>query len=110
MFLFRRWAWSRWSDNNSMVKINNEKRAITLIELIIATTITSAIFVLLFSLVANKLTAGAKSDAGTYYCWKDWNGDLYEKAPLKEITKVDECSIQIPKAAKNTTAYLIGGG
>ena len=92
------------------IKISSKKKSITLVELLISITMTSALMILLFSVITKKASVIAYHDKGTYYCWKDWYGNLYQKAPSGNIHKVNECGVKVPRNAKNIKAYLIGGG
>ena len=64
----------------------------------------------MFSIISKKASFVAYYDKGTYYCWKDWNGNLYQKTPSGSITSVSECRVKVPRNAKNIKVYLIGGG
>lgn len=64
----------------------------------------------MFSIISKKASFVAYYDKGTFYCWKDWNGNLYQKTPSGSITPVLECRVKVPRNAKNIKVYLIGGG
>lgn len=64
----------------------------------------------MFSIISKKASFVAYYDKGTYYCWKDWDGNLYQKIPSGSITSVSECRVKVPRNAKNIKVYLIGGG
>ncbi len=88
-----------------------KKTAITLIELIVSITTASIIFILLGNIISKKLNATSLAyEKGTYYCWKDWDENLYQKTPMGSIQTVSSCRVKIPKNAKNIQVYLIGGG
>ena len=102
----------------------DKKFGITLVELIIALTMVSILMVMMFGVIFKKTKASIMTPSGTFYCWKDWNGKLYqmtvaskgaktEKEAPHEV-KGDSCFLDFPKIVtkevNNIKAFIIGGG
>lgn len=86
------------------------KVAVALVELLISLIMTSILMLMLFGIVAKKAKNEAIYQNSIFYCWKDWNGTLYQKSSSESIQQVPTCKVKIPKNAKNVQAFLIGGG
>ena len=89
---------------------NKTKKAVALIELLISLTMASVLMMMLFGIVTKKTRSAITDINGVFYCWKDWDGTLYQKNSTEGIQKVSNCKIKIPKDAKNIQVFLIGGG
>ena len=86
------------------------KTAVALIELLIALVMTAVLMLMLFGIVTKKAKNGLSHQEGIFYCWKDWDGSLYQKTTTESIQQVSNCKIKIPKDAKNIQVFMIGGG
>ena len=86
------------------------KTAVALIELLIALVMTTVLMLMLFGIVTKKAKNGLTHQEGIFYCWKDWDGSLYQKTTTESIQQVSNCKIKIPKDATNIQVFLIGGG
>ena len=89
---------------------NRAKRAISLIELLVSLSMTAVLMLMLFGIVSKKTRDGIAHFDGVFYCWKDWDGNLYQQTSKESIQSVSACKIKIPKDAKNIQVFVIGGG
>ena len=104
------------------MELKRNKKAITLVELIIALTMVSVLMVMMFGVIFKKTKATVLSSTGTFYCWKDWENKLHQRIIYSSGSKVvteskddiGECKLDFPKFvtkdANSIKAHIIGGG
>ena len=104
------------------MELKHNKKAVTLVELIIALTMVSVLMVMMFGVIFKKTKAMVLSPTGTFYCWKDWDGKLHQRiiysSGSRVVTEtkndVANCELNFPKYvtkdANSIKAHIIGGG
>ena len=99
------------------IKNIKRKKAITLIEIVISTTIISLLLVAGFGMIikhSKVLKASSNQADLTYICHKDASGALHKTTIKQDGTKetegVSTCELKIPTGYSEYRITLIGGG